>query len=61
MKHLWMATALLALGCGTPDAGGDDTAERQDGQDDTFVADGKADSNGVEDRFAVRRVPNQGR
>lgn len=51
MRHIWiLMVTLFAFACGGEDAGStDDLAERQDGEDDTFVQQGKADSNGVED------------
>jgi hypothetical protein len=47
-----IAASLLAWGCSGEEASApiDDTAQRQDGENDTFVQQGKADSNGVEER-----------
>lgn len=63
-RTLWLALSLLAFGCSADDGGStDDSAEQQDGEDDTFVAQGKQDSNGVEDHSweaaCVLRVANE--
>jgi hypothetical protein len=47
MHKLLLAMGLLAAGCAND--GADDLAQRQDGENDRFVSEGKADSNGVED------------